>query len=241
MKRTERRHLKDNELADLALTVRERIEANKTRVLAGFVGVVVIVGSLIGYSTWRGRAQARVGTVLAEAMAVQQARVGPPEAPGSSSGNPSYPTERDRSQAALEKFKLVADEFPDTEQGRYARYREAGLHLALGNVKDAAAVYQRVIDQAGETLYGQMARLGLAEAQARSGEYDKAIEAYKGLAERKDGPLPLDGVLMQLGRTYLGAGQKAEAQQAFTRLVDEFPQSPFAGDARRELDVLKKG
>jgi TolA-binding protein len=85
-----------------------------------------------------------------------------------------------------------------------------------------------------------MARLGLAEAQARSGQYDAAITAFKDLAQRKDGPLPVDGILMQLGRTYLEAGKKADAQQTFNRIVEEYPESPFTGDARKEIDTLKK-
>jgi len=45
---------------------------------------------------------------------------------------------------------------------------------------------------------------------------------------------------MQLGRTYRDAGKRDDAQQTFNRLVEEYPQSPFAGDAKRELDSLKK-
>ena len=81
-----------------------------------------------------------------------------------------------------------------------------------------------------------MARLGLAEAQARAGQYDQAINTFKDLAQRKDGPLPVDGILMQLGRTYLDAGKRADAQQTFNRLVEEFPDSPFTRDAKRELE-----
>jgi outer membrane protein assembly factor BamD (BamD/ComL family) len=45
---------------------------------------------------------------------------------------------------------------------------------------------------------------------------------------------------MQLGRTYLDAGKRADAQQTFNRLVEEYPESPFTVDAKRELDTLKK-
>ena len=62
----------------------------------------------------------------------------------------------------------------------------------------------------------------------------------KGLADNKDGPLPVDGILMQLGRTYREAGKTTEAQQTFNRVVEEFPESPFSGDARKELESLKK-
>ena len=80
--------------------------------------------------------------------------------------------------------------------------------MALGNPAEAATAYQQVIDRAGNAIYGQMARLGLAEAQARAGQYDQAINTFKELAQRKDGPLPVDGILMQLGRTYLEAGKR---------------------------------
>ena len=85
-----------------------------------------------------------------------------------------------------------------------------------------------------------MARLGLAEAQARAGQYDQAINAFKELAQRKDGPLPVDGILMELGRTYRDAGKRADAQQTFNRLVAEFPDSQFTQEAKRELDSLNK-
>ena len=97
-----------------------------------------------------------------------------------------------------------------------------------------------MIGKAGDGFYGQMARLGLAEAQARAGQYDQAINTFKELAQRKDGPLPVDGILMQLGRTYLEAGKRADAQQTFNKLVEEYPESPFTGDARKELEALKK-
>ena len=84
------------------------------------------------------------------------------------------------------------------------------------------------------------ARLGVAEAQAVQGQYDAAINTYKEMAQRKDGPLPVDGILMQLGRTYLDAGKQSDAQQTFNRLVEEFPDSPFTADAKRALDSLKK-
>ena len=85
-----------------------------------------------------------------------------------------------------------------------------------------------------------MARLGLAEAHARGGQFEQAITTYKELAQRKDGPLPVDGILMQLGRAYRDAGKRGDAQQTFNRLVEEFPDSPFNADAKRELEALKK-
>jgi TolA-binding protein len=240
MKRTERRHLKENEIEILTRQAREAFEARRRETTA-IVGIGVVVAVLlIGYFAWRDRVQTRAHTLLAEAMAVQETRVGPPPAAGTPSTGPSFATERDRAQAALTKFKAAADAYPSTDAGIYARYQEAAAYMQLGRPPQAAAAYQQVIDRSGNSIYGQMARLGLAEAQARSGQYDAAIKTFSELSQKKDGPLPTDAILMQLGRTYLDAGKRTEAQQMFNRIVEEFPDSQFGADARRELDNLKK-
>jgi len=240
MKRTERRHLKENELRNFARQARETLDARRRESTALIVIVVVIGAVAVGFLGWRQHVQAKAHGLLAEALTVQEARVGPPPAPGTTGGGLYFPTERERAQAALTKFKIAADAYPSTDAGLYARYQEGATALALGSPAQAVTAYQQVIDKAGNDFYGQMARLGLAEAQARAGQYDQAINAFKDLAQRKDGPLPVDGILMQLGRTYRDAGKSADAQQTFNRLVEEFPDSPYTQDARRELDNLKK-
>ncbi len=240
MKRTERRHLRENPVEAFVRQAREAIE-NRRRETAAIVALAVVVGgAALGYFGWRQHVQTKAHALLAEAMTVQDARVGPPPAPGTPANGIYFPAERERSQAALTKFKIAADAYPSTDAGIYARYQEGALSLTLGTPTGAAAAFQQVIEKAGDGFYGQMARLGLAEAQARAGQFDQAINAFKDLAQRKDGPLPVDGILMQLGRTYLDAGKKAEAQQTFNRIVEEYPESPFTADARRELETLKK-
>ena len=240
MKTKERHHLKENELGKLTRQARETMETRRSEMTAVAAVIVVVAALALGYFGWRQRVQTKAHGLLAEAMAVQDARVGPPPAPGTPSAGLYFPTERERSQAALTKFKIAADAYPSTDAGIYARYQEGATSLALGTTPGAIAAYQQVIKESGDSFYGQMGRLGLAEAQARAGQYDTAINTFKELAQRKDGPLPIDGILMQLGRTYLEAGKRSDAQQTFNRLVEEYPESPFTGDARKEIETLKK-
>ena len=240
MKRTERQHLKENELRSFALQARDTFEARRRETTAIVVVAAVVGAVAVGFFAWREHVQTKAHALLAQAMAVQDARVGPPPAPGTPAGSLYFPTERERAQAALTKLKIAADAYPSTDAGIYARYQQGATALALGDASGAAAAYQQVIEKAGDGFYGQMARLGLAETQARAGQFDQAINTFKELAQRKDGPLPVDGILMQLGRTYLEAGKRADAQQTFNRLVEEYPESPFTGDARKELETLKK-
>ena len=239
MKRTERHHLKQN--AAEAITIQALdLFMSKRREATTVLAVIAVIGlGAASYWAWHTHEQDKAHSLLAEAMIVEEARVGPPAAPGTAAGM-TFPTERERTEAAVAKFRIAADAYPTTDAGLFSRYQEASLQLTLGKPADAVKAYQSVVDRGGDGLYGQMSRLGLAEAYARGGQFEQAITAYKELAQRKDGQLPIDGILIQLGRTYRDAGRPSDAQQTFTRLVDEFPDSPFNADAKRELEGLKK-
>jgi tetratricopeptide (TPR) repeat protein len=241
MKRTERHHLKENDLGVLARQARGAVEARK-RETTFAIGAIVIVGAVVlGYVAWRDRVDSRAEAMLADAIATAQTRVGPPVAPGTPGAGPSFATERARAEAAVAKFKAAADAHPGNDAGIFARYQEGTLHIALGNEAESIAAYQQVIDRAGaDHIYGRMARIGIAEAQAKSGQYEQAINTYRELAQLTDGPLPIDGILMQLGMVYRDAGKTSDAQQTFDRIVKEFPDSPFTTEARKALDSLKK-
>jgi tetratricopeptide (TPR) repeat protein len=242
MKRTERRHLKENEIEILARQAREFVEARRREVTAVGVALALLGVVALGYMAWHQSVQSRAHARLAQAMAVEQVRVGPAAAPGGATApTASFPTEQARDEAALVQFKATADTYPSTDAGIFARYEEASILVRLGRPAEAIERYQQVIGLAGAgNIYGEMARLGLAEAHARAGQYDQAIAAFKELAQRTDGSLPTDAVLMQLGRTYIEAGRQADAVETLTRLVEQFPDSPYTSEARQQLDDLKK-
>src|SRR3954465_4439886 len=185
MKRAERQHLKENELRAFAIQARETLDARRRETTAGIAIAVIVAAATIGYFGWREHVQTKAHGLLAQAMATADARVGPPRGPGSPSTGLYFPTERERAQAALTKFKVAADAYPSTDAGIFARYQQASSALAIGNAPQAAAAYQQVIAKAGDGFYGQMARLGLAEAQTRAGQYDQAINTFKELSQRK--------------------------------------------------------
>jgi TolA-binding protein len=239
MKRTERRHLKENDFELWTRDTREFLETRGRETLTVLVAVVVIGCAALGYYGWRQHVQSRSSTMLAEALAVQTAPVGG-AAPGTLLPPGGFLDEKGRDEAALAKLKAAADAYPSTDAGTHARYEQAATLVSLGRYAEAIDCYNEVLKRAGTGNYGQMARLGIAEAQARAGRYDEAINVLKDLAQHKEGALPIDGVLIELGRVYLDAGKPADARQAFNRIVDEFPDSPYAGEAQQKLSELGK-
>ena len=151
----------------------------------------------------------------------------------------SYPTVEAKLEAALPQLLAVADAYPSTQQGVTARYQAAAVLVALERANDAVAQYQQVIDVAGDALYGQMSRMGLAEALLLTGQPQEAIPLLESQTGSLESIIPVDAVLMRLGRAYLLAGQPDDALATFNRVVEEFPISMYYAEAQQEVETLR--
>jgi len=268
MKRSERHHLKENAFTAAIGNLQGQVQRFGRAVTMGLlivVGCLVLFG---GYSWFSSRATAQAGTLLANALAVADAPVMPPPPPSSSLdtsddtvGAGSEPTEAsDTTDASVEftqpvgtypslEAKLVealprlleaADAYPTTGPGITARYRAGAALAALGRHEEASAQYQQVIDSADVGVYTRMAVLGLAGTYIAQGAYEDAVVLLE-QSTTTAGPiseLPIDGVLMRLGRAYEAAGRTPEARASYQRILDEFPLSLYAASAETDLEAL---
>lgn len=241
MKTSERHRLKSNELAQSVQVTRDIIVERQRSVIAGLVVVAVVVVGLAAYFGLRSRSANQAGALLAEAMTVRTAPVNTPPIPGQVTPPPqpgAYASETARAEAAIPKFLAAAQAYPSSQSGLLARFQAATLQAEVGKLAEAEKEYRELLRLDGTGLYGRVAKLGLADVLARAGKYDEAIAGYKALVDTPEPDLPLDGVLMQLARTYAAAGKTTEAKQAFTRVADEFPQSTQAAEARKLADSI---
>jgi predicted negative regulator of RcsB-dependent stress response len=243
MKTSKRRHLKENELAQALAEFRERAGGYSRQITLLLAGVLVVGALAVGYVIWRQQRNEKAAALLAEARTVAEAPISAPAAdpkmPAAPASPNSFPTEAARNQAALTKFQSAAAAYPATGAGIAARYQAASLFAEMGKLSEAEKEFQEVVRRDGAGLYGRMARLGIAEVQLRTSRFDTAIQTLQELSRRSDTDLPVDGILMQLGDAYRRAGRLPEAVGAYTRIIEEFPTSPYVADARTEVDRLK--
>ena len=239
MKAQERHHLKQNEFAATTAKVAAALSANRDRVMVILIAVLAIAVVGGGYWWWQKRTSDQAGAMLGQAMAITQARIAPaPTLPGATQAAGTYPTEEARDQAALQAFQQVAATYPSTSAGLAARYHIASSLLSMNKLSEAEQAFRAISSRGGSDIYVPMSKMGLASALAGQKKYDEAIKTLTDLAADRDGALPIDGVLMELARTYVRAGKPQEARAAFKRVVDEFAQSPLAPEARQQLVIL---
>lgn len=246
MKSTERHKLKENEFARSVARARDVMDTRKADITRLLLVALVVVVAIGGYSVWRQSRNTKANAALASGLALFEAPVMPVTAPAPGSPMPvqqpgTYTTEQAKFEAALPKLMDAATAYPSTDAGITARYYAAAALASLGRYAEAEQRFQEVVDKGGSKIYARTARLGVAEAQVAQGKFDSAITIYREMSADTKSAVPPDGVLMELGRACARAGRKDEAARAFTRVVDEFPQSVYASDARRELEETKKG
>jgi len=224
------------------------LETRKRDITVVGAVIVVLLALVAGYVWWTQFRDSKANDMLAAALAVYEAPVVteadlPKPAPGSPlpiQPAGTFPSEQAKLDAALPKLMETADKYPSTDAGLAARYTAASALASLGRYAEAEQHYQEVADKAGRSIYGRTARLGVADVQVAQGKYDNAITIYTEISRDPNAQIPVDGVLMQLGRAYTRAGKKDEAAGAFNRVINDFPESLFTADARRELELVKK-
>jgi tetratricopeptide (TPR) repeat protein len=248
MRTSERHHLKDNELAIAVRHASAWATENQRAITLGLSTIALVAVGILGYITWRNSVDGKARAMLGEALVIQEARVVPPAPPATDPTAPvppapqpgTYPSEKAKLEAALPKFLAAADAYPSSDSGQTARYHAASALVGLGRFDEAIQQYDRVIsDSSG--LLPQMARLGKAEAQMRSSKHDAAIATFKEISERTDSKLPKEAVLLELARAYKAAGKNEDARKTLTQIVEQHAQSPFAAEAKTELEKIGAG
>jgi TolA-binding protein len=246
VKSSERHRIKENEFAETVARTREIVNERPREVATVAIAVLAVALALGGFFAWKASRDGKATGLLATALAVAEAPVVTPPPPAPGSAPPvqppgSFRTERERLEAAVPVLQRAADAYPDSDAGITARYRLAASLAELGRFPEAEQRYQEVIQKAGtKSVYRYTARLGVGEAQLAQGKGDAAVATFRDLSTDANSNLPVDGILMQLGRAALVAGKKEDATRAFTRVVDEFPQSLYASEAKEKLAGIKK-
>ena len=246
MKSTDRHKLKENDFAQTVARTREMVN-ERPRETATIAIAVLAVALVLGvFFAWKASRDGKATSLLATALAVAEAPIVTPPPPAPGSAPPvqppgSFRTERERLEASLPLLQRAADAYPDSDAGITARYRLAASLAELGRHAEAEQRYQEVVQKAGaKNIYHHTARLGVGEAQLAQGKGDAALGTFRELSTDTNSNLPVDGVLMQVGRAALVAGKKDDATRAFTRVLDEFPQSLYASEAKEKLAGIKK-
>ena len=237
MKRELKKHIKEDEfVSGLARAATwARLHANELKV-TGAILVVVLLGAGILNHFQRTRTQ-EAEKAFSDALETFQAPVGGTPAEGET--GPRFATAKEKFEKAAAAFDALASQYASLPAGKRARYYAALSRAELGDLDAAEKTLTEIASyRDADALEPALARLAVADLYSRRGQPDKAVDAYRKLLDEESPGLPKDHILMRLAGALEAAKRAPEAEASYKRLTEEFPQSVYAGEARRRAGYL---
>ena len=239
MKKELREEIKQDEFASGLEKSLEWLAAHRdeVRIGAGVVVVLLAAAGAVGY--FQGQRAREADQAFRDALTTFEAPVASELAAGAERPTGQvFATAEEKYKTAAAAFEGVERRFGSSKTGRRAKYYAALSRLELRQYPEAEKALKEVQSQ-GAGLEAELARVALANLYRRSGQVDKAVEAYRGLATNPAANVPRDFALLSAAQTLEDAKRWAEARAAYRQVFEEFPASVYASEARTRAEYLR--
>jgi predicted negative regulator of RcsB-dependent stress response len=192
------------------------VETNRNAVMAALVGAIVLLLAIVAYRMISQSREANASTAYSEARALL--------------------TDKKYGEAAI-KFEQVASNYGGTSYGPLAVLERANALLLADQATDAAAAYERFLQNPPPTDYlRQLAHTRLAYAQEKLGKIADAESTF-GTAATEPGPFAAEA-LFGAARTAESGGNADKAKDFYTQLLEKHPTSEYRDVAVAHLIAL---
>jgi tetratricopeptide (TPR) repeat protein len=237
-----RKELKDQIKQDELASGLEQAAAwagrHRDEIRIGVLVFVVLAGAVLALAHFRDQRLMEADRALREALASFEAPVASELPPGGERpAGQVFTSAEEKYKTAAAAFEGVERRYASSAAGLRAKYFAGLSRLQLGQYAEAEKALKE-IQSRGAGLEPDLARLALAEVYRRSGQVDKAVEAYRAFASNPSAGMPRDHALMSAAQTLEDARRFAEARATYRQLAEEFPASVFATQARTRAEYL---
>ena len=203
------------------------IEKNIRQVAA--VGLIlVVIGGGIGLWQYKlAQAEEQAQTLFFSALNRYNS-------PDSQPGKGEAPVvKEDAYRQALEEFKKVTQQYPDTGGGSAALFYAGACSYRLGKDDDALTCYQNFLKTTGaiDTYLRPFAYEGIGYVYERKGDYKKALEWFEKQDQDARGGLNIMAPLNR-ARCYAALGDQEHACTSYQAFIDKYPSSAFTETAK---------
>jgi predicted negative regulator of RcsB-dependent stress response len=240
--RAETRHqLKTDRFSQATIDAAERTAhwsvEHKNKLIAAMVialAVAVAAGASWYYLSQQDQ---KASLELGQAVRTLDTPVRPPNMPAQPDA-PSFASSSERATAAHKQFQAIADKYPHTHSGEFARYFLGLTSANLGDNTSAERELQKVISS-GDNDLAALAKMALASVYRNTGRNKQAEELYKQLAAKPTSTVGKVTAQIELAAAYKADNQPLEAKRIYETIQKENPASEAAQLASAKLQELK--
>lgn len=208
-----------------------------SKLATAILAVVLVAAALYGgWKLYNNNQTAKATMEFDAAMKTYNARVAGTPEQGADPSEVIYPNEAARAEAAIPKFIAVADKYPSTEPGKYARYYLALCYENQQHTNQAMEELQKLSTNSDKEV-AAMAQYQMSVIDARIGKTDDAIKILRALADKPTVLVPHPVVLLDLAGL-LRQSNPQEATTLYQQVKKEYPEPTIADEADRGLNSI---
>lgn len=247
-KKKRARELQHDKFRDAAGRIFDRASVRlegKGKLILYVLGGVILAAVLVAFGLkWKHRKDDEARRAIGRGIAVATAPLATATpAPGQT--GPTYATEQERAQKAVEIFQQVAAKYGDPYRTE-ARYFAGTNLLYVDREKGMAELAE--VSKSGTTEPAVLAKFALAQAKESDNKLDEAAKLYSELAALNSPVVSTDTANLFLSNVYVKQSKKSEAADLLFKIVDasrkakeaDGTPAPESGAARDAADKLQK-
>jgi len=196
--------------------------------IAALVAMIVAV-AVMGYAKSR---EEKADELLAEALRIYQAPIDPVAASPDNERAPSFASATERALQARQLFEQVQEDFGRSDAGKIASVYLGQIAAVDGDTEAARSLWQDFVAKSSDNALKVEVQVNLMSLDRATGRGDELVTELRAQLSGPNSGLPADLLWYQLGLTLEELDRQSEANEAFQRLVEEYPQSAYAPAAR---------
>jgi len=211
-KQLSRREIKEDKLVTAWLKATNWLEQHLREVSMAVVGVVVVAGLFVLFNWMKARDEQNAAEKLAQARAEYN--------------KSNYP-------AAIPVLEKLVSDFGGTKSGNMATIYLANAYMQTKDYVSAEKYYKKYLDDGeDDPILKISAAAGVAATLEERGEFAKAAKLYEDAANDYDESYRAPQLLLLAARSYKQANQAEAARRVLQKLIDKYPKSNLAEDAK---------
>ena len=237
MARYTRHQLKEDKFTETAAESLSWMREHQGKLTAVLVIAVVALLAAAGGWFYLQRQEQKASLELSKALRTFNTPVREANTPPNPEFD-TFPSSKERAEAARKQFKEVAEKYRYTRSGEVAKYMEAIAAMSLGDNADAEQRLKQLAGSRNKDL-SSLAKFKLASLDRTTNREDQAIAIYRDLVDHPTRTVTKAMAQLELASAYENKNP-AEAQRIYQALQTESPAAPAAEVARSRMAGNKR-
>lgn len=218
-KQSDKKFSSEKEIHETIVDIKDKLKHRQKVLIVSLVAFLVVISSVAGFVLYNKSASNKASLLEYEGYKYYYGKFNATPEPSD-----------DRYKKALEKFT----ESYNTKKNPNVLFYIANCHYETGNYDEAIKTLKELVGRFSEPQIVSYSYYKMAMAYLKKNDTENALSSFNSLSKAKDGVFQ-DSALMETAKILESTGKVEEAKGAYKELIEKYPKSAFANEAKSKI------